>query len=256
MELGNLLLRLLNIHKNLDIKKLPSQGLFYKNDFGLSIKKADIGDIIEYEFNFDKENLVLMINKIKRIVESNTIIKNGYCFNDIKSIDIVFIFIEIVKFTKGKPIELEYYNDLTGNLDTISFDSNYFNYFTINNKLMKYYDSENKYFIINGYRFSAPSIGVENSLTNYLMDKQYSSDAEKYSLYSYDFTFFMGDKNNITFNEIENLIQIFNYDIDDSERNKIVEVIHKFIEFQKYSLKKGDRVIDISSKLDLEKIWK
>jgi hypothetical protein len=256
MDLGNLLLRLINIQKKIDIKKLPSQGLFYKNDFEISIRKADVGDIIEYEFNFDRENLVLMINKIKKIVESNTIIKNGYSFNDIKSIDIVFLFIEIVKFTKGKTIEVEYFNDLTGRLDKITFDSTYFNYFTIDDKLMKYYDSENKYFIINGYRFSPPSIGIENTLTNYLVDKQYSSDAEKYSEYSYDFTFFMGDKSHLSFNEIENLIQIFNYDIDENEIKKIADVIKKFIHFQKYSLRKGDRVIDISSKLDLEKIWK
>jgi hypothetical protein len=255
MDLGNLLLRLINIQKKLEIKKLPSLGLFYKDNFEIYIKKADIGDIIEYEFNFDRENLVLMINKIKRIVQANTIIKNG-SFNDIKSIDIVFIFIEIVKFTKGKTIEIEYFNDVTGSLDKITFDSNYFNYFNIDDKLMKYYDSENKYFIIDGYRFSAPSIGIENSLTNYLVDKQYSSEANRYSEYSYDFTFFMSDKNILSFKEIDNLIQIFNYDIDESERIKIINVIKKFMQFQKYSLKKGNRIIDINSKLDLEKIWK
>ena len=43
-------------HK-IEKSKLPSQGIFYLKDFEIKIKKADMEDIIEYELNYDKENL-------------------------------------------------------------------------------------------------------------------------------------------------------------------------------------------------------
>jgi hypothetical protein len=256
MSINNILKCLLNFQKKIDIKKLPSQGLFYKEDFELFIKKADIGDIIEYEFNYNKESFTLIINKIKKIVENNTIFSNGYSFIDIKSIDVIFIFFEIVKLTKGKPISLEYFNDEIGVNDIIPFESNYFNYFEISDKLLNKYDSIGKMFTIDGYKFSLPTIGVESSLTNYLVEKQYESDADKYNDYNYDFTFFISDKNKLTYKEIDNLIHIFNFDIDEQERKKIRNIVKEFTPLQKYSLVKNNRVIDINSKIDLEKIWK
>ena len=95
MNLVNLLKGLLNLQKKVDIKSLPSQGLFYNNDFEIIIKKADVGDIIEYEHDYIKDDLGLVITKLKKIVEKNTTFSSGYNFNDIKSIDVVFIFLEI-----------------------------------------------------------------------------------------------------------------------------------------------------------------
>jgi len=121
---------------------------------------------------------------------------------------------------------------------------------------MKYYDEVNQQFNINGYKYSLPSIGVENSLTNFLISKSDSPDAPKYNNYFYDFTYFLGDKTQLSFDEIENLIQIFNYDIDKDELIKINEIMNTFMPIQSYSLTKNGRVIEISSKIDLEKIWK
>jgi len=41
MNLSNLIKGLLNLEKEVNIKTLPSQGLFYKDDFKLKIKKAE-----------------------------------------------------------------------------------------------------------------------------------------------------------------------------------------------------------------------
>ena len=90
MNLVNLLRGLLNLQKKVDIKSLPSQGLFYSNDFEIVIKKADIADIIEYEHDYIKDDLGLIINKLKKIVEKNTTFSTGYNFNNIKSIDVVY----------------------------------------------------------------------------------------------------------------------------------------------------------------------
>ena len=43
-------------------------------------------------FNKNKNNLAVIIQKVKIIVESNTILSDGYIFEDLKSIDVVFIF--------------------------------------------------------------------------------------------------------------------------------------------------------------------
>jgi hypothetical protein len=256
MNLSNLIKNLLNLQKKVDTKLLPSQGLFYKEDFEVQIKRADIRDIVEYEYNYKKDNLSEIIQRVKRIVENNLIITHGYCFNDLKSIDIIFLFLEIVKFTNGKPISLSYFDEEVGIEDNIEFNSSYFNYFQIDNKIMENYDSKQRVFLVDGYKYTLPSIGVENCLTNYLISKSDELDANKYNSYIYDFIYFLGNKKNITFNEIDNLIQIFNYDIEESDSKKIRKVIKMFQPIQKYSLKRGDKVIEINSKIDLEKIWK
>lgn len=101
-----------------------------------------------------------------------------------------------------------------------------------------------------------PSVGVENSLTQYLLSISNNVGSDKYNDYSYDFLFFLGKKNNLTFEEIENLITIFNFDIDDREKKKIKSIIKKFIEIIDYSLKVNNLLIDVKSRLDLENIWK
>lgn len=256
MNLVNLLKGLLNLQKKIDVKILPSQGLFYPEDFEITIKKADVEDIIEYEHNYIKDDLGSIIGKLKKIVEKNSLFSHGYEFNDLKSIDIIFLFLEIVKFTKGKSINLTYFDDELGKENAIEFSSNHFNYFKINDSLLTKYSRESKQFIIDDFKFSLPSIGVENCITNYLISKSDEHDAIKYNDYSYDFIFFLGNKRSVSFNEIDNLIQIFNYDIEVEDRKKIRSIIKLFNPIQKYSLKRGNKIIEMNSKIDLEKIWK
>lgn len=240
----------------LDTKILPSQGLFYKKDFEINIKKASKEDILDYEKNYVKDDIGTVIYLIKKIVEKNIKLSGGYVYEDIKSIDIIFIFLEIVKITKGKPINLLYFDKETDSEGKIEFGSKYFNYFQFTNKLLQNYSSEDRSFTINGYKYTLPSIGVENSLTNFLIVKSGEEDAFNYNNYTYDFTYFVGDKNNLKFKEIENLIQIFNFDMDKDEMKKMKEVIKTFLPLQRYSLKKDGRVVEMNSKINLEKIWK
>lgn len=256
MNLLNLVKNLLNLEKTIDKKSLPSQGLFYKDNFELSIKRADNDDILEYELDFVKDNIGVIIYKVKKIVEKNTILSKGYYFEDLKSIDVVFLFLEIVKFTKGKPIKINFLNEETGKEDSINFSTKSFNYHRLDDSVMKYYNKNLRCFEMDGYKFSLPSIGIENCLTSFLIFKQNSPDANKYSEYFYDFTYFLLDRNSIEFSEIENLIQIFNFDIEQDEYRKISNILKIFQPLQKYSLIRDGKVIDINSRLDLEKIWK
>jgi len=256
MSVSNILRGILNLQKKIDLKTLPSQGLFYKDDFELWIKRADVEDIIEYEYQYEKEDLGLVITRVKRIVEKNSILSKGYSYSDIKSIDIVYIFLEIVKFTNNKKIDIKYFNDNLGKDEIISFDSTNFNYAKLDQKLLKSYNSVAKEFVIDGFKYSVPCIGIENSLTHFLISKSDEPGAEAYNKYSYDFLYFLGHKSNLSFSEIDNLIQIFNFDLSDEDKKKIRKIIKSFSSIGKYSLKKDSKIIDVTAKIDLEKIWK
>ena len=254
MCISNLINSLLSVNKKIKIDKLPSQGLFYNDDFDITIKKADLEDIIEYEKNFVSDDLGVIINEIKKIVEKNIILSEGYSFLDIKSIDVVFLFLEIVSLTKGKPLSFNIYDDNLGYV-VIEFKPENFNYFFINQHLMKKYNKVEKCFEINGYKYSLPSIGVENSLTDFLISKINEPDATKYNHYFYDFTHFVGNKNSLSYKEVENLIQIFNFDIEKEELDKVKKILKTFEPIQKYSFIRDGYIIEITSKIDLEKIW-
>jgi hypothetical protein len=240
--------------KRIDLKILPSQGYFYDDNFSISIKKANLEDISEYEVDFIRDDLSLILRKIKRVVKKNIIIKGKYSFEYIKSIDIIFIFFEIVKLTKNKGIDINYFDEYGNNL-LINFGPNTFNYYNFNN-IISNWDSKTREFLVNGYKYSLPSMGVENSLTQFLINKSYEEDSEKYNGYKYSFVYFVGSKENLTTEEIENLIQIFNYDMDSDEIEKIENIIKVFSSLQRYTLKKGDKIIEITSRINLETIWK
>ena len=251
MSLSEIIRDLLNQPKKVDVKKLPTQGIFYKKDFELKIKKADMEDIIEYEMNYEPENLYVIIDSLMKIVQKNVILSKGYSFNDIKSVDMVYIFLEIVKFTLNKSIKIPFYNEKSAKPDYIEFDSRNFNYFDFTPFIDR--DPKTAEILIDGYRFSMPSIGVESSVTHFIASKK---NQKKWTTLNYDFTFFINNKGSLTFPEIENLVTIFNYDIDDKERSIIKNIKEQFSDLVGYSLKLDGTIIEIKSKLDLETIWK
>lgn len=250
MKLFDIIKSVLKYKNEIDVKSLPSQGLFYKDDFRIFIEKAEKEDIIKYEQEFIEDNIGVIIGNIKSIVNKSTSFSDNYSFNDIKSIDIVFIFLEIVKLTTGNPIHISYFDEVKNKDCIIEFSSKNFNYYRINDIE---YDSNNKEFIINDFKFSLPSIGVENCVTEFLIEK--ISD-KVYNDYDYNFIFFLGNKSVLKFSEIENLVQLFNNDLDAKDLSTIDKIVDKFQPIQKYTLLKDDNVIEISSKIDLKKIWK
>lgn len=256
LSVYNILKDLIFSQKKIDKSKLPSQGLFYQDDFFIHIKKANIEDIKEYEKDFVKNNLGLIIQKVKQIVENNIILTKGYLFEDLKSIDIVFLFLEIVKYTKNQSIIINYVDEVENKLDDVEFDYKTFNYHRLSDEVMETYDEVEKNFKIDGYIYTLPSIGVENCLTFFLYQKSIGLDSYKYRNLFYDFTYFVGDKNFLTFQEVENLIQVFNEDLDKTEMTKVKKIVETFTPLQKYSLIKDGKEVDINAKIDLENIWK
>jgi hypothetical protein len=238
--------------KKIDVKELPSQGFFYEENFQLYIKKATDKDIEYYKDGFIPTDLGVILNKIKNIVMNNVI--SNYDFDYIRSIDMIFIFFEIVKFTKNKSYDIIYF-DLNGNKKNIEFSSKYFNYFDFN----QYKNNWNKIdrcFDINGYKYSLPSISAENCLTDFLHYRSIEGNPEKWNKYNYDFIYFLGKKEFITFDEIENLIQIFNYDLSEEESNKVVDIIKSFRKLQRYTLMDNGFEVDLSTRINLQDVWK
>ena len=191
----------------IDINKLPTQGYFYPLDFEVKIKKAKIEDIIEYEHNFKPGDVLEIIEIIKTFVRKNIEFSKSYRFEDLKSIDIIFVFLEIVKYTNKKPIKINYFDSTQRKNSDVDFTHKLFNYF--NFKIFeKFYLPNERVFEIDGYKFSMPSIGVENAVTRFLLNKVNDDNATIYNNKSYDFLFFLGFKNELTDSEIENLITI------------------------------------------------
>jgi len=255
MNLSNLVSIILNSQKEIDTKKLPSQGLFYSDDFRIFMKRVQVEQIIEYEHNYIKDDISIIINKIEKIVKNSLLFSNGYTFHDIKSIDVIFIFLEIVKFTTKESILFKYIDESFNEI-SVEFSSDNFNYFRISDKMMTNYDNKEKCFVIDDYKYTLPSIGVESCLTNYLTKKINDSNSNTYNGYFYEFTHFVMNKRYLSFDEIENLIHIFNFDIEDIELKKIKNIINMFLPIQKYSLIKSGNIIEMNSKIDLENIWK
>jgi hypothetical protein len=238
-----------------DVKSLPTQGYFYPKDFEIKLKRASVEDIIEYEFNFKTESIIEIIEVIKSLVRKNLELSKNYKFEDLKSIDIIYVFLELVKFTNKKPIKVNYPDELSKKLVQVDFSNKTFNYFDFSH-LIKYYDSKLRHFNIDGYKFSMPSLGTEESVTRYLIDRTKYENGKRYDELNYDFIFFLGGKKSMSFSEIENLIHIFNFDMEESDMKKVRKIVRTFQPIQKYSLKRDGKVIDINSKIDLEKIWK
>lgn len=251
MTLTNILKGLMIEKKEIPLADLPTQGYFYAVDMKLFIKSAELEDIFDYEQKIDKHNIMNSIECIKNIVSKNVTLSKDYCYDDLKSVDVIFIFLEIVRFTKKKDLLVKYVD--SGVPKELPFCPKYFNYFDFK-PFLKFYDSKTREFVIDGFRFSFPCIGIENSLSRYLVDLTIQKLNEMKDI-SYDFLFFLAGKNSIQFEEIENIIQIFNFDIEDKDKETISNIISYFNPILSYSLKIDGIKVELKSSMKLESIW-
>jgi len=250
MSIGVLnILDSLTNQKVLPVKELPTQGLFYEDDFTIRIKKASADDILLYNFNYIKDDISTILQETKRIIKNNIVLNKKYTYEDIKSNDLLYIFFEIVKFTTAKDI-LVPFKDIFENISHVPFDAKHFNYFNYD-KLGCLYNSETHEFEKYGYRFSLPSVGVENCLVDYLFKENDSNGVKN----NYDFLFFLGNKNYLSDNEINNLITIFTEDLDEKEKEKIEEIVDTIYPAIGYTLKYNNKIVDLDMKIDFETLF-
>jgi hypothetical protein len=236
--------------KELNIKELPTQGVFYPVDFTLHIRKASFDDIMLYNFNYVKDDLGVILKETKRIIRKNIILGDKYKYEDLKSNDLLYIFFEIVRFTMNRDINVSYV-DIFGNTVQIPFCSVNFNYFNYDSLKCEYNDVTRE-FIKDGYKFSLPSVGVENCLVEYIFNLDERGEETDVN---YDFLFFLGNKNYLSDSEMDNLVTIFNEDLDDTEKEKISNIIKLIYPAIGYTLKWSNKIIGLDMKIDFEKLF-
>ena len=239
MSIFSILSSLKDKTKSVDLSKSTTNGIFYPKDFSIKIKKASEEDINYYKKNFQHNNILSIINCMIKIVNNNTIIKNG-SFADIKALDLYYIFLEIVKFTLDKEICVN-----LGDIQ-ISINDNY-SYFDYS----KYeFDNDTREFLMNGYRFSLPTMGIEDCLARYIFGKK-----EIKKEYNFYFVYFLGNKNYLSFNEIDNLMSLFNEDMSSEEHDKIEEIVNTFKTWNDIKLIHKGFEVDLKYNLDLRNLF-
>lgn len=244
----------INKRKKINIKNLPSQGLFYADDFEIYITKLDKDYINEYKTKLDVTSLQKLLKRITRVIIDHTSFNNEYTYRNIVSIDLFFIFLEIVKYTTNKPIIINHYDDENDIDVRLEFNEENFNYFKPTEEMSKSYNYGKKCFELNGYMISPPTTGVEEDLTELLNSISSLPGSEIYNDYNYNFIYVLGNKTSINVKEIKNLIQIFNNDITKEEEEKLKDAVSKITSIQKYEIKYNNIKLSLSS-IDLFKIF-
>jgi hypothetical protein len=236
--LSSLLKGIVNYKKSrkVDLSILPSRGLFYPDDLTIKVTKATEDDIAYYKANYVSDALGI-VQLVKKVVKNNTIMNKGYDFFDISSIDIMYIFFEIVKYTNNEGILIYYPKG------SIMFNTHNFNYFELTDEIMSHYNEKDKCFDIKGFKYKIPCIGIEQSTTKFIMDSEEKGDLDDVKDKGYDFMYFMGDKKHLSYEEIYNILTIFNEDLDDDDKKSIDEIMVMFKGMNKYELVTPDENI-------------
>jgi hypothetical protein len=229
----------------LDINKFPSMGLFYNNDFKVYIKKMSVEDILIYKKNYDSEDLIKIMDAIRYVVAKYTTYSHNYSLDDISGIDLMYIFFKIIKYTKNKDVSFIYnYNNI---LKTVNFTESTFKYAKLD-EILTAYDKEKKCIKIDEYELKYPTVGIEKSVTNFILEKGRQNDLSNYANCNYNFMYFVPNKNKLTSNEIENLLIIFNDELPDDLKTKFHNVLTILADRFKYKLIADDNnIIDISN---------
>lgn len=253
MNIINIIKSLATRNKQLNIKELPSMGLFYPDDMKIYIGKCTEEDIITYENIVDPNNILTMVYAMRLIVDKCVTMNKNYDTSYLKSIDVTYIMFEIVKHTTGKEVSIEYYDDARGKFIDLPINASTFNYIDLAD-IMDNYLPETKEFEFDGYRLSLPTKGIETSLTEYFSNIT-NEVADTMVDYSYDFIYFLGNRNTISYNEIDNLLDIFNDSMSATDKEIVSEAVKRFSPMIRYSLKHNNRVIELHGKINMSTIW-
>ncbi len=231
------------------LNELPSMGIFYPDDFSIKIKKASEEDISTYDSKYIDGNFMSIFMGVKYVVKENIKLPTGYSFNHVVSIDVLYLFLEIVKHTTSKEIVI-----MSSNGEKIKFCSDNFNYFDIKDEYEKIFDESNKEFVYKGFKYSLPSVGAESCIARFMYEMSIDNKLDKYADSNYDFLYFLGGKTHLSNDEILNLITIFNDEMPVKDRKSINRIVEEFRPLSKYTIKTKTGVIPLDG-IDLKHIW-
>jgi len=140
--------------KNLPIENLPSRGMFYPDGIVISIKAASVREIRHFS-TIDEGDYIDGDDKLNHILESCCMVripgKMDANWKDIQDMDRFYIIYCIREFTfkNGEnKLTMSASCNHCGNTDQVELTKNNIAFFHIDERLMKYYDPQNKCFMI------------------------------------------------------------------------------------------------------------
>ena len=162
------------------VADLPTKGLFYPKETGIAIRSANGGEIRHWS-TLQEDDLSSLDDMLNYIIERCVTIKStiesiGYLsWKDLKEVDRFYLLLAIheLTFPNGEnqlQIKLSDTKKINVVKDMVS-------YITLDPKLMKYYDEDERCFILKlktnkVLSLDLPSVGVTQWLKNYIIRKQ------------------------------------------------------------------------------------
>ena len=230
---------------SIPINILPSQGYFYPDGLEIYLEKGSDEDRESYLNGFYNSTIFGITDTIKSIlIKKVTFNQKNFTFEKVKAIDILFIFIEFIKYTTDKPV---YFNSVEFNKDNFI----YFDFKEFENN----YDEKEKCFTFNNWKYSLPTIGIESSLGKFSYEITMRGQSSKYENKNYNFIYFLSDKTSINFDKMVDLINLYD-ELSDENKEEIQIIVDKFSKSGIYFLlESGKKPIRINSNM-LQNAWK
>ncbi len=168
-------------YHNIPTISLPSGGMFYPEGTEISIRSAKVSEVRHFS-TIDETNVLDIDEKLNQIVESCiriTCATKRLSYKDILEEDRFYIILSIRELTFPEPessLKVEHMSK-KGEKHQIEIKKDYFQYFKIPVELDKYYDNDEKTFMVETKSFGTismrpPSIGVMQKITSHIREKQ------------------------------------------------------------------------------------
>lgn len=167
--------------KNIPMDSLPSQGLFYEPETQIAIRSASVAEIRHWS-TIDENDLIATDDMLNFIIEKCCRIKapgKPGNFKDLLEIDRFYLIFAIRDYTfkNGENKLMLTVQDDDGVEEKIEVTKDSLDYFNPDERLMNYYDSEERCFKIvmkNGESFELylPTLGIMNFIKSYIRQKQ------------------------------------------------------------------------------------
>lgn len=168
-------------YHTIPVISLPSGGMFYPEGTEISIRSAKVGEVRHFS-TIDETNVLDIDEKLNQVVESCiriTCASKRLSYKDILEEDRFFIILSIRELTFPEPessLKIEH-TDKKGEKHDVEIKKDYFQYFKIPTELDKYYDNDERSFLIKTKSFGTismrpPTIGVMQKITSYIKEKQ------------------------------------------------------------------------------------
>lgn len=174
-----------SLHVPIKIDELPSKGFFYPKDIQISVRALTSPEIKLFS-SMDEDNFFDVGKSFANVLNSGLlIVSNGekLSYRDLSEYDKIYLFLIIrdrtKKFdqresnltSKSKCPHCNFENEKTIEKNTIG-------YYNISDKLMKYYNNDERCFIFESPKFESPlkiyvpSLGTTEIITEYMKDKE------------------------------------------------------------------------------------